>query len=248
MVSVAGFVSYRFFVQKKDPLLEFLTKLVAAEFFVFYLAHRLQIQITNYELTPQFFSVWSWINLILVMILILIFVVSYLTRSAAKVRAQKPIEIFLPLLCAVLPFGVVESASWIHYPFVAHSIFLKDLIRPFYVQTPGHWNVGSIILLLVGNGMTVAALFSLKKSFSILTEVREVVTGGIYKYLRHPMYVGEILATAGLLFLAPSKFNIFVLLSFTVGIIVRAKVEEKKLAAFDGQYQVYQQKVRRWLP
>ena len=67
----------------------------------------------------------------------------------------------------------------------------------------------------------------LRKSFAIMTEVREPVFDGIYRWTRHPMYVGSMLTAAGALLQNFSAWNGLVGLAFCACQVYRARLEER---------------------
>jgi protein-S-isoprenylcysteine O-methyltransferase Ste14 len=76
-----------------------------------------------------------------------------------------------------------------------------------------------------------------------------IVTGGVYRFTRNPMYVGMALAYAGaaLALDSPSALLLFApaLLVIRHGVVLR---EERYLEAkFGGEYLRYKARVRRWL-
>jgi protein-S-isoprenylcysteine O-methyltransferase Ste14 len=102
-------------------------------------------------------------------------------------------------------------------------------------------------MLLTGRGL---ALFRLAG-----TEVRPwmpsttLVTSGIYRFTRNPMYLGLTLSYAGLSLLADSAIALLCLIPLlviiTYGVIKR---EERYLEVKFGEgYRKYKRKVRRWI-
>lgn len=76
----------------------------------------------------------------------------------------------------------------------------------------------------------------------------QLVTGGPYAILRHPMYTGIILAAFGSLLLY-TTWTTLLLACFAPLISVRARREESALAAeFGEQWQAYCQRVPMWIP
>ena len=65
------------------------------------------------------------------------------------------------------------------------------------------------------------AMLALDRSFSIAPAKREIVTRGPYKYMRHPMYTGEILSLAGVLVSSLSLWNGAVFLLFFASVVWR---------------------------
>jgi protein-S-isoprenylcysteine O-methyltransferase Ste14 len=65
-------------------------------------------------------------------------------------------------------------------------------------QLPFITGIVSTVLVLVGNTIAIYCLSHLGRAFSIMPEARELVTSGLYKYLRHPLYLAEMIAATGI--------------------------------------------------
>ncbi|UCC62139.1 MAG: isoprenylcysteine carboxylmethyltransferase family protein [Anaerolineae bacterium] len=75
-----------------------------------------------------------------------------------------------------------------------------------------------------------------------------LITHGPFALIRHPMYLGLILAAAGGLLIYRTWTFVFVSISF-LGLVLRARREEQALAAEFGQtWQAYCQRVPGWIP
>jgi len=145
---------------------------------------------------------------------------AYLFRRPALVHACRPVEILLPPVCALLPFtlmldweGFVKNPSRLTYARLEN-------IEYYFVIEP---------VMLLGTTITIAGIYSLRGSFSILTEVRTLVTTGIYRWIAHPMYVGEAIAALASATLRGQADKWFLLLLFFVLQYWRMKNEEAKL-------------------
>lgn len=80
-------------------------------------------------------------------------------------------------------------------------------------------------------------------------EPTKLVTRGIYKYLRNPIYSGFLLAEAGLLLLLPSAATAVILLLSTLTIRRWVKIEEIQQFALHGEaYLNYQKTSGRFFP
>jgi protein-S-isoprenylcysteine O-methyltransferase Ste14 len=119
---------------------------------------------------------------------------------------------------------------------------------PFGLLTtsPSAWVTGSNTLLtVVFCWMTLATAFTawsmwvLRRSFSITVEARALVTSGPYQWVRHPVYMGEILSAAAVVFWRWSLLNSAIFLLFAVIQLFRARREEAKLARAFPEYKVY---------
>jgi protein-S-isoprenylcysteine O-methyltransferase Ste14 len=99
-----------------------------------------------------------------------------------------------------------------------------------------------LLLNLAGLIISIWALLSLGRSFGVFIEVRKVVVEGAYRWMRHPIYFGELFYVSG--FMA-SNFSVayFVLVPLHIALIVyRARLEEARLAESSPEYQEYQKR------
>ena len=87
------------------------------------------------------------------------------------------------------------------------------------------------------------AKLSLGRSFGILPATRHLVTHGAYRWLRHPIYFGYLIAHVGFLLSNFSLRNLIVLLVLYLAQLVRIRREEEILATFPG-YPDYCNQVR----
>jgi protein-S-isoprenylcysteine O-methyltransferase Ste14 len=78
---------------------------------------------------------------------------------------------------------------------------------------------------------------------------QELVTIGIYRYIRHPIYLGVMLAYVGGQIVAGSYLSILFLILFVYSSVVQAKKEEKLLLHYFGkQYEDYMQNTKMLIP
>jgi protein-S-isoprenylcysteine O-methyltransferase Ste14 len=89
----------------------------------------------------------------------------------------------------------------------------------------------------------IITLLNLGRSFGIVPAVREVKTGGVYRFIRHPMYVSDFLFKLPLIIKYFSIFNAGVLVISVFLYILRAGYEEKLLLQYED-YREYAEKVK----
>lgn len=85
----------------------------------------------------------------------------------------------------------------------------------------------SSILAVAGFTMSTLSLFDLGSSFGVSPANRGVVRIGLYRYLRHPMYLGYAISELGFVFLNP--INIVTYCVSMSLYTVRAKLENRVL-------------------
>lgn len=110
-------------------------------------------------------------------------------------------------------------------------------------------------LVLFGELIAVAAcvwllvaVLALGRCFGVLPEVRGLVTDGPYRFVRHPVYLGELGACAGLVVAAPSLWNLGVAAVFVGAQAIRMRLEELALAAEFPEYAAYATQTPRIVP
>jgi protein-S-isoprenylcysteine O-methyltransferase Ste14 len=151
-----------------------------------------------------------------------LFIASYLTRTDAREHASGFIESVFPFICAAMPFSLLVKHPYL--PTTYSIAYFKSL---------------SILLIIGGTLFIVAGIIFLRKSFSIMTEVRKPVFRGIYRITRHPMYVGSIMTTLGTLFQNFGWLNIIFFTVFYSCQVYRAAREENKIMGIYPEYREY---------
>jgi protein-S-isoprenylcysteine O-methyltransferase Ste14 len=118
------------------------------------------------------------------------------------------------------------------------------------ISTP--WNLIGFIPLLAGIAMNLVADRAFKDADTTVKPYQEskaLITDGIYRFSRNPMYLGFVLILLGLALLlaALSPFVIIILFAIAMDRIY-IRVEERMLAEkFGDQWNNYRLNVRKWL-
>src|SRR6516165_10254812 len=106
----------------------------------------------------------------------------------------------------------------------------------------------SALLTLCGNTFAVIVLTQLRGSFSIMAESRRLVTAGMYRRVRHPLYLAEEIAAIGVVM---QFFSLWTALILAVQIgfqLRRMRNEEVILAETFPEYLGYRARTARILP
>ncbi len=119
------------------------------------------------------------------------------------------------------------------------------------IDTPAYRVVG-LVLLLGGFSLMIISQATLWKNYSgfvVIKKDHKLITYGIYRYTRNPIYLGLFVFTIGLAVFAASYPSFFVMLVIIPITLHRVSLEEKLLAdEFKGEYQKYMQRTKKIIP
>lgn len=121
------------------------------------------------------------------------------------------------------------------------STFGPPLVRP--AAAPLAPEIWTIAISGVGLAIVVLGKLSLGRSFGLAPANRGVVCSGLYRIVRHPIYLGYVLTHVGFVIAHPAGWNMWTLAAADVALLLRAICEERTLA-LDPQYRAYMQRVR----
>jgi protein-S-isoprenylcysteine O-methyltransferase Ste14 len=108
-------------------------------------------------------------------------------------------------------------------------------------------SIGNIIQI-IGIVAIAASMLSLRRSFGIVPAHRGIRTGGLYSFVRHPLYASELLWMMGFVIANPNGWNIALWFCDCVLQFARAFAEERFLS-LDPVYAQYRARVKyRLLP
>ena len=102
----------------------------------------------------------------------------------------------------------------------------------------------TVVLGISVTGLTVviAGKLSLGRSLGLLPANRGVVVSGLYRLVRHPIYLGYLVTHVGFLLGQPTVWNVSALLVSDIALLARASMEERTLAT-DPSYRRYREDV-----
>ena len=90
--------------------------------------------------------------------------------------------------------------------------------------------VGQLIAV-IGMVTFVFTILELGNSFGVSPALRTPVSGGIYSYLTHPMYVSHVIVEIGILIASPTEWN-FLIAGVTWGLYGIRGIWEQRLIEF----------------
>jgi protein-S-isoprenylcysteine O-methyltransferase Ste14 len=106
----------------------------------------------------------------------------------------------------------------------------------------------SLLLMIGGTTFALSAVFVLGRSISLMPEVRKLITWGPYALVRHPLYVGEMIATAGLAMQFLMPWALVLLALSCILQFERVRNEERLLVQAFPRYRDYMANTARFLP
>jgi protein-S-isoprenylcysteine O-methyltransferase Ste14 len=194
-------------------------------------------------MTPDWISTGLRIGLFLGMLLHkLVWEVMKISPTTPREAVRKPARFGLKsavklLKSFVLLFLVVQTLFLTVFPISPEPLRLQIVGTSIY---------------LIGLSIAILSRFQLGKNWANLEDAQvlpeqSLVQEGIYAYIRHPIYTGDILLVLGLE-LALNSWLVLIVLPLIVVVVRQTLAEETRLAlAFPG-YSSYRQKTKMFVP
>lgn len=192
----------------------------------------------GYQATGQFSHLAYYIVALLFDALVLY---SLLVRRGAKERPKGFWENIFPLITVFVP---VVGFALMFLPEVRAVLpgYPTDFLRTMNEITPAfpfYMNLTGLGIGLFGAAFSIYAIAHLRASFGLRAAVRELVTSGPYRRIRHPLYFGEIIHIFGIAILAATPAALVLFVVAVVLQAVRAKIEERKFLATVPAYAAF---------
>lgn len=141
------------------------------------------------------------------------------------------------LFALMIVLGFVPQ--WYDYLFPLHKLEQAS------IQQVG---VGMMLLAFVLVGVAQAQM---RDSWRIGIDTRtktNLVTRGLFRYSRNPIYLGILLCLLGLIFVLPCAFTIFLFILVYVLLQIQIRLEEEHMYHLHNEtFRAYQKQVRRWI-
>jgi protein-S-isoprenylcysteine O-methyltransferase Ste14 len=154
-------------------------------------------------------------------------VVLLLTRSDAKAKSRR-----------ILPRVAAYAGTF--------APFLLGF-APSSQVTPG-LVLAAVSIQAIGMAFVMYSLAILRRSFGVAPQVRTLVRSGPYRFIRHPLYVGEFVTLTGAVLVVPSWQKVVILVVTAAIQVYRAIQEERLLSAHDPEYAEYMTETKRFVP
>jgi protein-S-isoprenylcysteine O-methyltransferase Ste14 len=133
----------------------------------------------------------------------------------------------------LLLLGMLQWPVWFKDPLVA-----RQIISWLFLAASVYYVIASVILYHKHT--------SHGPNFENSTRL---VTNGLYKYVRHPMYGSLLFLGCGMFLKSITLNTIILIILITVALYITCKIEEKEMTKkFGSEYKDYMLKTKMWIP
>ncbi len=147
--------------------------------------------------------------------------------------------------------GLVAGAGLLTLYFIFRAPFpmLDDLVAA--QPSPAPW--AALGLLVIGALIVLASQAGMGRSWRVGVPQEEnhvdaLVTGGLNRFSRNPVYLGVMIFLTGGLLAAPGPLTAAGVIVSFIGLTIIINQEERYLGArFGADYDAYKRRVRRWI-
>ena len=165
----------------------------------------------------------------------------YISRASLRAPGSHGFYRFFAWEC-ILALALLNLEAWFREPLAWNQIVAWTLL------------VGCLIPLVVGTRTLIgkgraAAQRHGEPQLLAFEKTTELVTTGIYAYIRHPLYSSLLLLTWGIFFKGPGIWNGLLAGAATGLLFLTARADEAECARYFGEpYRAYMKKTTRFLP
>lgn len=125
---------------------------------------------------------------------------------------------------------------------VAPLVEVPNIARPFF-DAVGHWPARA------GTAMSFAGLALVAGGWHQIHRARGLVTGGLYRFMRHPQYTGLLLFTLGWIVHWPSVVTLALWPLLAAAYVWLARYEERQAREeFGAEWEAYAARTKRFVP
>ncbi len=169
----------------------------------------------------------GWLTTFLICAFYALIIWCYLRRSRALATSPSPLAHVAAVTATMMPFV---------FP-----------LLPGQRPGPGQ-QAAADVLLLVGTAWAVWSLVFLSRNLSIIAQARAVTDRGPYRWVRHPLYTGELVSALGLALTVGTAAALVLWLVLCGLQIYRAAQEEQVLLGALPEYRDYRRRTAALLP
>lgn len=141
--------------------------------------------------------------------------------------------------------GLLDLYLILRAPFPILDVWVLARASPAPIVAIGVLVAGAAIILASQSGMGRSWRVGVPAEKN---HVDALVTTGLHRLSRNPVYLGVMIFLLGALIAAPGPFTLFAIVVSFVGLTIIIKQEERYLRErFGSKYEAYAKRVRRWI-
>ncbi|MFO7718940.1 MAG: methyltransferase [Gillisia sp.] len=128
--------------------------------------------------------------------------------------------------------------------------FLLDVML-FSFEIPFFLNFILVLIGIIGLVLIIVAFFQLNKNLSPFPTPKEyssLLTNGVFKWIRHPIYTGILIIIFSIAVFQGSGYRLFISFLLLILFDFKSRYEEKKLEEKFPEYEIYKMKTGKFLP
>jgi len=145
------------------------------------------------------------------------------------------------------------ALPWVIVLFAGMAVSAWDLVRQqgsLYVLSVQ--SVVGLALLVFGIAIQIVAHIALWQFYSstlVIREDHQLISHGIYRFTRHPIYLGAIVGGIGIAVYASSLYGFLIMSAQIPVFLIRIRLEEELLTEeFQDAYQKYKETTKKLIP
>jgi protein-S-isoprenylcysteine O-methyltransferase Ste14 len=128
-----------------------------------------------------------------------------------------------------------------------------ELVRqPENLYLLSEQNIVGLVLFVIGLTTALVAVITLRRSYAstlVIREDHQLITHGIYRFTRHPVYLGVIIAIIGVPVYASSLYGLLTMSALIPIFLNRIRMEERMLTdEFGDAYRKYVETTSKLIP
>ena len=133
------------------------------------------------------------------------------------------------------------------------GVIVWDLFRnQGSLNIPSVENIAGSVLIVIGGSISLVAAVTLRQHYSstlVIREDHQLIIHGIFRFVRHPIYLGTLMVMIGLPVFVWSLYGTLIMSALVPVFLNRIRIEEKLLTEeFGDAYRRYKEATRKIIP